>query len=138
MYKYNSNINYQPNGGDWLGLTLDLHKEKIYVNELQYIDIAFENIFNEYVITSEDKCKLTTAMNIRFFHRSPELKEYFMIYRCQLKFSIHCATTALGINSQYLTHGSELLKSIYKFHVYYHVRRILKRLDIHLPHTKIF
>ena len=59
MYKYNSHINYQPNGGDWTGLTPDLHKQEIYVNELQYIDIVFENIFNEYVITSEDKWKLS-------------------------------------------------------------------------------
>ena len=61
-----------------------------------------------------------------------------MFYRCQLNFSILCATIALGNSSQNLTHGSELLKSIYKFHVYYHVTRILKRLDIPLPHTKIF
>ena len=61
MYKYNSNINYQPNGGDWPGLALDLHKQKIYVNEFQYIDIAFENIFKGYVITSEDRWTLTTA-----------------------------------------------------------------------------
>ena len=116
MYKYNSNINYQPNGGDWPGLTLDLDKQKIYVNELQYIDIAFENIFNEYAITSEDKWKLTIAMILKLFHRPAQLKEYFMFYQCQLNFSIHCATTALGISSQHLTHGSELLKSIYKFH----------------------
>ena len=115
MYKYNSNINYQPNGGDWPGLALDLHKQKIYVNEFQYIDIAFENIFREYVITSEDRWILMTSMIIKFSHRHPELKEYFMFYRCQLNFSIHCATTALGISSQHLTHGSELLKSIYKF-----------------------
>ena len=138
MYKYNSNINYQPNGGDWPGLALDLHKQKIYVNGSQYIDIAFNDIFREYVITSDDRWSLTTAMIIKFSHRQPELKEYFMFYRCQLNFSIHCATTALGISSQHLTHGSELLKSIYKFHVYYHVRRILKRLDIPLPHTKTF
>ena len=71
MYKYNSNINYQPNGGEWPGLTLDLHKQKIYVNELQYIDIAFENIFKDCVITSEDRWTLTTAMIIKFFHRLP-------------------------------------------------------------------
>ena len=99
MYKYNSNINYQSNGGDWPGLALDLHKQKIYVNELQYIDIAFENIFKEYVITSEDRWTLTTAMIIKFSHRHPELKEYFMFYRCQINFSIHCATTALAFNT---------------------------------------
>ena len=71
-------------------------------------------------------------MIIKLFHRPPHLKEYFMFYLCQLNVSIHCATTALGISSQ---HGSELLKSIYKFHVYYHIS-ILKRLNIPLPHKK--
>ena len=107
MYKYNQNVNFQPNGGDWPGLTPDLYKQRIWVNQLQYIDIAFENIFQEYGITSEDKWKLATAMIINLFLRPPHLKEYFMFYRCQLNFSINCATTALGISSQ---------KSIYKFH----------------------
>ena len=77
MYKCKSNINYPPNGGHWPGLTLDLHKHKIYVNELQYIAIAFENIFNEYAITSEDKWKLPIEMVIKLFYRPPNLKEYF-------------------------------------------------------------
>ena len=55
MYKYNSNINYQSNGGDWPGLALDLHKQKIYVNGSQYINITFDDIFREYVITSDDR-----------------------------------------------------------------------------------
>ena len=79
MYKYNSNINYQPNGGYWHGLTLDLYKQKIYVNELQYIDIAFENILKEYAITSEDKWKLPIEMIIMLFHRPPHLRIFHVL-----------------------------------------------------------
>ena len=28
MYKYNPNVNYQPNGRDWTGLSPYLHKQK--------------------------------------------------------------------------------------------------------------
>ena len=31
-----------------------------------------------------------------------------------------------------------MIRSVYRFHVYYHVRRVLKRLQVHLPHETSF
>ena len=59
-----------------------------------------------------------------------------MFYRSQINFALHCSTTALGISIEHLTQGSNLLKAIYRFHVYYHIRRILKRLSIPLSGEK--
>ena len=68
----------------------------------------------------------------------PELNEYFHMYRCQLNFAMFCATSALGISWQHLNHPNLLLRSVYRFHVYFHVRKILHHLGISLPHEDGF
>ena len=67
-----------------------------------------------------------------------DLTEYFMYFRCQMNFAMHCATTALGISHEHLTQGSELLKSFYSFHVMYHIRRVLYLLNSPIPGDKEF
>ena len=56
------------------------------------------------------------------------------MYRCQLTFDMFCATSALGISWQHLNHPNLLLLSIYRFHVYLHVRIIQHHSGISLPH----
>ena len=68
----------------------------------------------------------------------PELNEYFHIYRCQLNFALFCATSALGISWQHLNHPNLLVRSVYRFHEYFHVRLILHGLGTPLPHEDGF
>ena len=42
----------------------------------------------------------------------------------------------MGISKQHLIQGSEMLKSIYKFHVYYTIRRIFQLLRAPIPHER--
>ena len=60
------------------------------------------------------------------------------MYRCQLNFALFCATSALGISWQHLNHPNLLVRSVYRFHVYFHVRLILHGLGIPLPHEDGF
>ena len=64
---------------------------------------------------------------------NPELNDYFVMYRCQLNFAMFCATTALGISWQHLNYSIFLVRAVYGFHVYFHVRLILHELRISLP-----
>ena len=68
----------------------------------------------------------------------PELNEYFHMYRCQLNFALFCATSALGISWQHLNHPNLLVRTVYRFHVHFHVRLILHDLGISLPHEDGF
>ena len=68
----------------------------------------------------------------------PELNEYFHMYRCQLNFALLCVTSELGISWQHLNHSNLLVRAVYRFHVYFHVRLILHDLDIPLPHEDGF
>ena len=49
-----------------------------------------------------------------------------------------CFTSALGISCQHLNHPNLLVRSVYIFHAYFHVRLILHELCISLPHEDGF
>ena len=68
----------------------------------------------------------------------PELNEYFYMYRCQFNFGIFCATSPLDISWQHLNHPDLLVRCVYRFHVYFHIRLILLDLGIPLPHKDGF
>ena len=45
----------------------------------------------------------------------------------------------VGVSSEHLNYTKHpMVKAVYQFHVYYHVKRILKRLQVPLPHETSF
>ena len=52
----------------------------------------------------------------------------------QLNFVIFCASSACGVSVEHMNAKKPMIRSIYCFHVYYHIRRILKILEIPLPY----
>ena len=48
-----------------------------------------------------------------------------------------CATSALGISWQHINPQNLLLRTVYRFHLYFHVRLILHELGISLPHEDV-
>ena len=60
------------------------------------------------------------------------------LWEVQLNFATHCATSGLGVSTEYLNIEQPLAKALYRFHTYYHIRRILKRLLTPLPGTEGF
>ena len=58
--------------------------------------------------------------------------------RCQLNFTMFCATSALGISWQHLNHPNLLVRSVYRFRVHFHVRLTLHKLGIFLRHEDGF
>ena len=60
------------------------------------------------------------------------------MYRCQLNFGLFCATSALSTSWQHFHHPDLLVLSVYRFHVYFHVRMILHHLGMSLPHEDDF
>ena len=46
----------------------------------------------------------------------------------QLKFAVYCARSGLGISKEHLDAERPLVRTLYRFHKYYHIRRILSRI----------
>ena len=121
----------------------------VYLYE-RFVKIQLPNIFKDHHTVSQprhttvdyDEWPISLALwrkcyNIHGKYK-PELKEYFHMYRCQLNFAMFCVTSALGISWQHLNHPNLLVRSVYRFHVYFHIRLILHELGISLPHEDGF
>ena len=62
----------------------------------------------------------------------------FTLWQSQLNFTVFCASSACGVSVEHLNAKEPMIRSIYRFHVYYHIRRILNRLKILLAYENSF
>ena len=61
------------------------------------------------------------------------------LWQTQLSFAVFCASSACGVSSEHLNYTKHsMIRAVYRFHVYYHVRQVLKRLQALLPHETSF
>ena len=135
IYKYNSDASYKPNGGTYLQLITakDLYIQNITVAEhdkhSESFQIKFPNVFTNYplgAVRVEDQ-------------KFKDWNHYkFTIWQSQLNFAVFCASSACGVSVEHLNAKEPMIRSIYRFHVYYHIRRILKILEIPLPYENSF
>ena len=138
MFKYNPKANYQPNGGRYLQILSgkDLYKQTIVVSAETHDGVPqaqraltfparFPNIFVDYTLGQmRVGDKLWTNWN----------KAPMRLWQTQLNFAVFCASSACGVSSAHPNYSKHLMiRSVYHFHVYYHVRRVLKRLQTPLP-----
>ena len=61
------------------------------------------------------------------------------LWQTQLNYAVFCASSACGVSSAQLNYTKHpMIRLVYRFHIYYHVRRILKKLQVPLPHETGF
>ena len=135
IYKYNPNVSYEPNRGTYLQLTTakDLYIQNITVAEHEghsdSFQVKFPNVFTNYPLG-------TVRVEDQKFKDWDHYK--FTIWQSQLNFVVFCASSACGVSVEHLNTKEPMIRSIYRFHVYYHIRRILKILEIPLPYENSF
>ena len=136
IYKYNSDASYKPNGGTYLQLITakDLYIQNVTVAEhdgghSDSFQVKFPNVFTNYLLG---------AVRVK----DQKFKDWdhykFTIWQSQLNFAVFCASSACGVSVEHLNAKEPMIRSIYRFHVYYHIRRILKILEIPLPYENSF
>ena len=136
IYKYNSSASYKPNGGRYLQLITakDLYIQTITVSEhdgghSDCFQVKFPNVFTNYPLGA-------VRVEDQKFKDWDHYK--FTIWQSQLNFIVFCASSACGVSVEHLNAKEPMISSIYRFHVYYHIRRILKILEIPLPYENSF
>ena len=140
MFQHNPNAKYEPNGGRFLQKITrkDLYKQKIVVRAKDsdsfgaddYFMANFPNIFTNYMMGA---MKIESPLYQNWLHHPMKL------WQTQLNFAVFCASSACGVSSAHLNYKKQaLVRSFYRFHVYYHIRRILKRLQVVLPYEANF
>ena len=134
MFRYNPKANYQPNGGRYLQILSgkDLYKQTIVMSAMENdtFPARFPNIFVDYPLGQmRVGDKLWTNWN----------KAPMRLWQTQLNFAVWCASSACRVSSAHLNYTKyPMIRLVYRFHVYYHVRRILKKLQTPLPHETGF
>ena len=134
MFKYNPKANYQPNGGRYLQILSgkDLYKQTIVMSAMENdtFPVRFLNIFDDYPLGQMPVGdKLWKNWN----------KASLKLWQTQLNYVVFCALTACEVSSAHLNYTRHpMIRSVYRFHIYYHVRRILKKLQTPLPHETGF
>ena len=90
----------------------------------------FPNIFVDYPLGQmRVGDKLLTNWN----------KALLKLRQTQLNYAVFCASSACGVSSAHLNYTKHpMIRSVYRFHFDYHVKRILKRLQTPLPHETGF
>ena len=125
MFRYNPAANYQPSGGCYLQILSgkDLCKQTIVVSSKDAFPARFRNIFVDYPLGQMRVVdKLWTNWN-----KSP-----IRLWQTQLNFAEVRIVRLWGqfAHLNYTKH--RMIRAVNRFHVYYHVRRVLKRLQT--PH----
>ena len=61
------------------------------------------------------------------------------LWQTQLNFAVWCTSSAFGVSSAHLNFSKHpVVTAVYRFHIYYHMRQVLKRLQTPLPHESSF
>ena len=132
MFRYNPKTNYQPNGGHYLQILSgkDLYKQTIVVSDRGTFPVRFPNIFVDYPLGQMGVGgKLWTNWN----------KAPMRLWQTRLNFAVWCTSSACGVSSVHLNYTKDpMIRSVYHFHLYYHVRPVLKKLQTPLPHKTGF
>ena len=130
MFRYNSKANYQPNGGRYLQVLSgkDLYKQTIVVSARTHGYFPCE--------ISEYFCQLSAGTNEcgdklwMHWNKAP-----MQLWQAQLNFAVWCASSACRVSFAHLNYTEHpMIRAVYHFHIYYHVGRVLKRLQVLLPH----
>ena len=100
----------------------------VIVSKLSF-QVKFPNIFTNYLLGA-------VRVEDQKFKDWDHYK--FTIWQSQLNFAVFCASSACGVSVEHLNAKEPMIRSIYRFHVYYHIRRILKILEIPLPYENSF
>ena len=135
IYKYNPDASYKPNGGRYLQL---LSAKDLYIQNITVVEhdghsdsfqVKFPNVFANYPLCAvrvEDQ-------------RFKDFDHYkFTLWQLQLNFAVFCASSTCGVSVEHLNTKEPMIRSVYRFHIYYHIRRILKILEIPLPYENSF
>ena len=118
-------------------VTFKYYLAKIFINKTIVVSskdtfpARFPNIFVDYPLGQMHVGNKVWAN----WNKAP-----MRLWQTQLNFAVFCESSACGVSSAHLNYTKHpmIIRSVYRFHVYYHVRRILKRLQVPLPHETGF
>jgi hypothetical protein len=140
-FKYDSSIadTRRDRPVDRYALTLNLREQiqrailqqEIYATKSVSFNVTFLNVFDHYILPP-----VTTDATVQDWKAHP-----MKFWQNQLNFAVWCASAGCGVgvnphllgNYEFAMEAKFLCRAIYRFHIYFTVRRILKEMECPLP-----
>jgi len=124
-FRFNSEAKYQP------GVQANpaksapiLTKARVQVADGRWFAAQYPDVFENYRLPLVSSDKLVQAWS----------SNPMQFWQNQLNFATWCATTGCGVSlADHLTAADPMLQSLYRFHAYYTIRRVLTELQTPLP-----
>ena len=101
----------------------DITEQDIFISYQNYFHVSFPNVFDKYKlphVTSDKIVNLWKSQPMGFWQN-------------QFNFVVWASTTGCGISPVHLNHKNPMIKSFYRFHMYYQIRRLLKEMSCPTP-----
>ena len=131
-FKFNKNAFYSTDpvfGRNLIANSKITTQNIVFNNSGDSFKVTFDDIFHRYLrpdITSQNE--LDNWVNYPL-----------MFWQNQLNFAVWCATCACGISYRdHICHEDPLISSLYSFHVYYTIMKILKEMECPMPTDQIW
>ena len=122
-FKYSDGAHYPPAGAFNVKSIDIINQDIIVTSDNQSFHASFPNVFEKYKLPY-----VKSDAIVQRWHSN-----WMSFWQNQLNFAISCASTACGVDfSNHLT-GTDLIGSLFRFHVYYQTRRILKEMNAAMP-----
>jgi hypothetical protein len=128
-FKYNQDAKYRTGGVYETTHQFSLVNQTIQVNKKHNFKERFPNIWTSYKLP-----KITDSKTYDDW-----LSNQMQFWQNQLNFAVWCSTAGCGVSKyDHLQHKDPMIRSVFRFHVYYQIRRILSELACPLPTEESF
>ena len=119
------NQDFQPRTGGVFEPThgWSLVNQKIRVNKKSSFVARFPNVWSDYKLPRIEDSE----------HYENWLADQMVFWQMQLNFAVWAATSGCGVSKEHLTHRDPFVRSVWRFHAYYQIRRILSEMSCPLP-----
>ena len=133
-FSFNSRAKYPTGGSEVLSaaqaaITSDtLINPQIQVRSSGEFQVQYQDVFEKYfnLNLNSDKLHVWQSTSMQFWQK-------------QVNFAIWCATAGCGVSAQdHLSAPDKLIRSLYLFHMYYQIRRILDEIQAPLPQDPVW
>ena len=128
-FKYNSHAMYRTGGVYETTHQFSLVNQIIQINKNNNFEVRFPNIWQSY--------KLPLVKEPEIYDNW--ISNQMQFWQNQLNFAVWCATSGCGVSKlDHLRHKNPMIRSMFRFHTYYQIRRILNELQCPLPSEDSF
>ena len=128
-FKFNEDAKYRVGGVYEPSHQFSLVHQTITIKKGKSFDVRLPNIWIKY--------KLPQVKTAEMYDNW--IANQMQFWQNQLNFAIWCATTGCGVSKlDHLRNKDPMIRSVFRFHTYYQIRRILSEMECPLPSDQSF